>query len=198
MEPVPLSSTKSVPAASFSWLVSIPPFSVVRSVKSASSTLKILLILATSSSSFFCKSFTLVFFAESLSNSSCASARKTFACEGLISPSEPASWSLPSTELIAASNFSRLTLRVWLINPTRSVNREKFEAAISSVEGKLQDAGSLGEINPSQAKVFLAEAQEELDKLSAKNTKVKDLQKKLDELVAKINKIFKVELADFI
>ena len=86
---------------------------------------------------------------------------------------------------------------VGFINHTRSVNREKFEAAITSVEGKLQDAGSLGEINPSQAKVFLAEAQEELDKLSSKNPKVKDLQKKLGELAAKINKIFKVELADF-
>ncbi|MCH7541580.1 hypothetical protein IH981_02250, partial [Patescibacteria group bacterium] len=90
-----------------------------------------------------------------------------------------------------------ISIGVGLINHTRNVNREKFETAITSIEGKLQDAQSLQDINPSQAKVFLNEAEEELEMLSSNDPKVESLQKKLDSLVAKINKIFKVELTNF-
>jgi len=84
-----------------------------------------------------------------------------------------------------------------LINHTQTVKKERFEAVITSIEGKLADAEALKDINSIGARDYISQAQGELDKLSAKDPRVARLQKKLDILIEKVNKIYKIKLVSF-
>lgn len=80
------------------------------------------------------------------------------------------------------------------INRARTVSRERHEATIASIESKLEDAENLKDINPAQARTLVSEAEGEIEKLSAKDAKVSALVKKIDRLLAEINKIYKVSI----
>jgi hypothetical protein len=91
-----------------------------------------------------------------------------------------------------------ISIGVNLISHTRRVNREKFQESITLVESKLKDAKNLKDINPTQARSYIDEAEEELAKLSDKDPKVIKLKETLETLLARINKIFKVSLKEVV
>ncbi|OGY26693.1 MAG: hypothetical protein A2Z11_01940 [Candidatus Woykebacteria bacterium RBG_16_43_9] len=87
-----------------------------------------------------------------------------------------------------------ISIAVGLFNHNRRVSGENFEKTVASIESKLTDAKNLQNINSAQAASLLQEAAEQIDELSVDDPKVAQLQKQLDRLLAKVNKIFSVKL----
>lgn len=91
-----------------------------------------------------------------------------------------------------------ISIVVGMFNSNRRNSAEKFEKSVTLIESKLSDAKNLENINAAQAATLLQEAVDEIGDLDANDPKIAKLQEKIDALLARINKIYAVNLEEFV
>jgi hypothetical protein len=84
------------------------------------------------------------------------------------------------------------------INRSRHNAAEKREKAIASIENKLTEAEKLKDVDSANAASLLSEAEEELNKLPAKDPKVARLAERVSVLSTEISRIYEVNVETFV
>ena len=90
-----------------------------------------------------------------------------------------------------------ISVVVGAVNRKISQNRQNLEGGISLVQNNFAEAEKLKEINPAKAAELVLEAEEKLNSLPEDNKQVLELKNRLKQLLAEINKIYKVEVSEF-
>ena len=91
-----------------------------------------------------------------------------------------------------------ISVVVGVVNSKISQNKQNLEGGISLVQNNFEEAEKLKEINPAKAAELVLEAEEKLNSLPDDNKQVLELKSKLKQLLAEINKIYKVEVSEFV